>query len=63
MSKCYFNKVINFIETTLRHGCSPVNLVHSFRTPFYKNTFLQVLEYEPISLAIGPYSASHNCSL
>ena len=27
-----------FIEATLRHGCSPVNLLHIFRTPFYKNT-------------------------
>ena len=23
----------------LRHGCSPVNLLHVFRTPFYKNTY------------------------
>ena len=28
----------NFIETALRHGCSPVNLLHIFRTPFPKNT-------------------------
>ena len=29
----------NFIEITLRHyGCSPVNLLHVFRTPFHKNT-------------------------
>ena len=28
----------NFIEITLWHGCSPVNLLHIFRTPFYKNT-------------------------
>ena len=27
-----------FIENTLRHGCSPVNLLHIFRTPFTKNT-------------------------
>ena len=27
----------NFIEITLRHGCSPVNLLHVFRTPFLKN--------------------------
>ena len=27
-----------FIEITLRHGCSPVNLLHIFRTPFIKNT-------------------------
>ena len=28
----------NFIEIPLRHGCSPVNLLHIFRTPFRKNT-------------------------
>ena len=28
----------NFIEITLQHGCSPVNLLHIFRTPFPKNT-------------------------
>ena len=37
--KCDFNKVAcNFIEITLRLGCSPVNLLHIFRTPFPKNT-------------------------
>ena len=33
MPKCDFNKV------RLQHGCSPVNLLHIFRTPFPKNTF------------------------
>ena len=28
----------NFIEITLRHGCSPVNLLHIFRTSFPKKT-------------------------
>ena len=28
----------NFIEIALRHGCSPENLLHIFRTPFLKNT-------------------------
>ena len=28
----------NFIEITLRHGCSSVNLLHIFRTHFLKNT-------------------------
>ena len=28
----------NFLETTLRHGFSPINLLHIFRTPFLKNT-------------------------
>ena len=27
-----------FIEITLRQRCSPVNLLHIFRTPFPKNT-------------------------
>ena len=28
----------NFIEIALRHGCSPLNLRHIFRTPFSRNT-------------------------
>ena len=28
----------NFIETTLRYGSSPVNLLNIFRKPFSKNT-------------------------
>ena len=28
----------NFIEIALRHGCSLVNLLHIFRTPFLKTT-------------------------
>ena len=36
----------NFIETTFRHGCSPVNLLHIFRTPFLKNLLdLMSLDY------------------
>ena len=28
----------NFIEITFWHGCSPVNLLHICRSPFYKNS-------------------------
>ena len=28
----------NFIEIALRHECSPLNLLHVFRTPIYENT-------------------------
>ena len=28
----------NFTEITHRHGCSPINLLHIFRTPFPRNT-------------------------
>ena len=38
MPNCDFSKVAsNFTETTLRHGCSPVSLLHFFRRPFPKN--------------------------
>ena len=38
MPKCDFNKVASsFIEITLRDGCSPVNLLHFFKTSFPKN--------------------------
>ena len=33
----------NFSEITLRQGCSPVNLLHIFRSSFYKNTYRGVL--------------------
>ena len=33
MPKCDFIKIAsNFIEVALWHGCSPVNLLHIFRT-------------------------------
>ena len=35
----------NFIEITLQHGYSPVNLLNIFRTPFPKNTSGGVLLY------------------
>ena len=37
----------NFIEITLQHGCSPVNLLHIFRTPFLKNTSGRLLLISP----------------
>ena len=30
--------ICNFIEIALRHWCSPVNLLHIFRTSFSRNT-------------------------
>ena len=41
MLKCDFNKVAKqlIIEITLRHGCSPVTLLHIFVTPFSKNNY------------------------
>ena len=39
MPKCDFNKV----KITLWHGCSPVNFLHIFGTPFPKNTIRWLL--------------------
>ena len=39
MPKCDFNEIAsNFIEIALWQGCSPINLLYIFRTPFPKNT-------------------------
>ena len=49
MPKCDFNKVAsNFIETTLWHGYSAVNLLHIFRTLFAKNTSGWLLLYNTV---------------
>ena len=45
LAKCDFNLQSNFIEITLRYGCSPVNLPHNFKTPFSMNTKEQLLLY------------------
>ena len=42
MPKCDFSKVI---EIALRHGCSPVNLLHIFGAPFPKNTLGRLFLY------------------
>ena len=44
-----------FIKIALRHGCSPVNLLHIFRTPFPQNTsgwLLSIIDTQYIHLAI-----------
>ena len=39
MLKCDYKMLLcNFIEIALRHGCSPVNVLHIFRTPYLKST-------------------------
>ena len=41
--RCSENMLCNFTETTLRHGCSPVNLLRIFRTTFSKNASRRLL--------------------
>ena len=50
----------NFIEITLRHGCSPVNLLHIFRTTFLKNTSEGLLL--PWSWLVLSQSIEDHCS-
>ena len=46
MPKFDFKKLQrNFREITPPHGCSPVNFLYTFRTPFPKNTFGGLLLY------------------
>ena len=42
MLKCDFNKApCNFIEITLQHWCSPINMLHIFETKFFLTTLLE----------------------
>ena len=45
----------NFIEIAYRHGCSPVNLPHIFRTPFLpgEHPFRCVISIKLLFLRIG----------
>ena len=53
----------NFIEIAPRHGCSLVNLLHIFRTPFLKNTsgglLVQILYEKELSLKFA-YMVNEN---
>ena len=40
----------NFIEFALQHGCCPINMMHIFRTPSYKNTYGELLLCTVLSL-------------
>ena len=49
---CFRLMQSNFFEITLRHGCSPVNLLHIFRTLFLKNTSGQLLLFTSSCLEV-----------
>ena len=51
----------NFIETTLRHGSSPVNLLHIFRTIFLKNTAGWLLLKIIVLKSFGKFTGKHLC--
>ena len=56
-AECDFNKVA-LGEITLRHRCSPVNLLHIFRITFPKNTSGRLL-LEISTLVKTPFLAEH----
>ena len=49
----------NFIEITLQHGCSPVNLLYICRTTFTKNTSGWLLLLEMLQLAVSSQSGDY----
>ena len=54
MPKCDFNKVVlQRSEIAFQHGCFPLNLLHIFRTPFYKNTYGGLLLTVNINITTG----------
>ena len=46
----------NFIEIALWHGCSPVNLLYIFRTPFLKTTSEWLLLEFCLTVVVNPVS-------
>ena len=68
MLKCDFNKVTYiFIEITLRHGSSPVNLLYIFRKLFPKNTSGELYLVQLLlifrKLDIQTFNSKQICSL
>ena len=54
----------NFIEITLWHGYSPVNLLHIFRTPFPKDTSASVVRKYLFSANLFNIETGHlHCKL
>ena len=49
----------NFIEIALRHGCSPVNLLDIFRTPFPKNIYGLIHQMDEYSNCIFSVKVSY----
>ena len=53
----------SFIEIALRHGCSPVNLLHFSKTPFPKNTSGRLLlEFDLVMSMYNLLEYSSDCS-
>ena len=62
MPKWDFNKKLqsNFIEISVRHGRSPVNLLHIFRTTFPENISGRLLMYKTFKEFISSNAASRD---
>ena len=51
----------NFIEIAHRHGCSPVNLLHIFRTTFLKNSSGWLRRFK-VTLKVLSYIIGSHCA-
>ena len=64
--QCLFKVIceeFNFIEIPLQHGCSHVNLLHIFRTPFPRNTSVWLLLQLVFCLFINSCSLHEGANL
>ena len=56
MPKCDFNSIkllCNFIQITLWHGCSPVNLLRMFRTSFLTRSSMELTWMATVERSVG----------
>ena len=53
----------NFIEIALWHGCSPVNLLHIFRTPFHNNCKYDCLYNKCWNMGLRWMYLFHTCMI
>ena len=60
---CSENMQSNFIEIAIWHGCSPVNWLHIFSTPFPKNTsgWKKIMHFSPTKIESLLYEGWEVC--
>ena len=49
----------NFIDIAIRHGCSPIDLLHIFKTPFPRNTSGWLLLSSKVQPLTGVFKFNH----
>ena len=54
-----YAEMCSFIEITLQHGCSPVNLMHIFRTSFHRNTSGELPLHGTVEIFLANFGYIH----